>query len=116
MRAPLSVVFVALICLLMSCGGSGTSVQASPDSGKAVSQSAFGASWNTHCTGCNFTDNSAINQGTTLGDMYSGSYFSADIAVMDFLISRDLGEPSGLEGAGPECMYIWYDSDGDDFE
>jgi hypothetical protein len=116
MRAPLCVVSVALLCLLISCAGSGANLQASPDASKAVSQSAFGSSWNAHCTSCNFVDNYEVNQGTTLGDMHSGSDFGADIALMDALISWGLGEPSGLAGAGPECLYIWYDSEGDDFD
>lgn len=101
---------VAVVLLLMvSCGGNGTTTQALDGD-----VSLFGIAWNNNCAACSFTSNVDVTMMTTLEDMYSGDDFDSDIAVMDTLISLTLGEPSGLQGAAPEALYIYYDDLGDD--
>ncbi|GEM_PF-5405676 len=116
MRFIVCSVAVGLIALLVSCAGS--TVAPLSDSGKLVSETTFGASWNTHAATCNFDTNAGVVSTTTLGDMYGGSNFSGDIMLMNILISTDLGRPSGLSGAGIEALYLWYDNtgDGDDID
>lgn len=116
MRFIVCSVAVALIALLVSCGGS--TMTPLGDNGKVVSETAFGTSWNTHCATANFVSNAGVTSLTTLGSMYGGGDFAADINLMDVLISTDLGKPAGLTGAGFGALYVWYDGtgDGDDID
>lgn len=110
-------VFIAMLFVVFSFSCSSvTTTDFSASDVKQVSQSAFGISWNNHCTVNHFSTNWLVTANTTLGDMYSGSDFYFDIAEMDRLISRDLGEASGLAEATPLASYIFYDDEGDDVD
>ncbi|MBN2081319.1 hypothetical protein JW859_03830 [bacterium] len=111
MRARIVMLFVVLF-VLAGCS-SGVNSLIADSSAKRVSDAAFSAAWNNNCGNCSFEDNRAATLTTTLGDMYCGSDFSIDIERLDILISIELGEPSGLDGASETALYVWYDSDGD---
>jgi len=111
MRARLIMLFVALFALT-SCGG-GVNSLITDSSAKGVSDAAFSAAWNNNCGCCSFDDNYAATFFTTLGDMYNGSDFSMDIEHLDTLISSELGEPSGLDGATENALYVWFDGEGE---
>jgi hypothetical protein len=109
------IVVLVLICLIGFAGCAGSNISATNlQADKAASEVTFGSSWNSHCGSCNFATNAGVTLETTLGDMYNGSNFNFDIDLMDILISRDLGSPSGLHGAEIGALYIWYDDDADD--
>lgn len=109
------VVVLLLIGLIGFVGCAGSNISATNlQADKSASDVTFGSSWNAHCGSCNFDTNAGVTLETTLGDMYNGSDFGSDIGMMDFLISRDLGGPSGLHGADYNALYIWYDDDADD--
>ena len=117
MRSVVLLLAVSLIALAVSCSGSGVNGAQLDSALRQASESGFGASWNMHCDSCNFYEHPTDPHSTaTLGQLYFGSNFRADISSLDFFISFDLGEPSGLQGATPDCMYIWYDSSGDPIE
>ena len=108
MRLLVGTCFVVIFALLVSCSSGSFGNDSLM---RNTSETAFGASWNSHCSTYHFISKATINQGTTLGEMYLGSNFTYDIAQMDRAISADLGAPAGLTGAGPEALYIWYDDD-----
>ena len=109
MRARLVMLFVVLF-VLASCSGGVNSLIAD-STAKGVSDAAFSAAWNNNCAPCNFDDNQAATLTTTLGDLYNGPDFSMDIERLDILISNELGEPSGLDGASESALYVWFDGD-----
>jgi hypothetical protein len=76
----------------------------------------FGESWNLHCGDYGFDNNSGVSSDTTLGDMYNGSSFNADITMMDYLLHVDLGCVYTITNLAPEVLYIWYDDSGDDWD
>ena len=118
MRLSWYLAAVAIVVFMASCGAS-TSITDTSQSWRVVSESAFQASWNNHCESCSFeTFPTEPNSTATLGQIYHGSDFNNDVVSMDDLISSDLGESSGLDGAMPEDLCIWYDSsdDMDDLE
>ena len=108
MRLFAGICFVVIFALLVSCSSGSFGNDSLV---RNTSETAFGTSWNAHCSTYNFISKTTINQGTTLGEMYLGSNFSFDISQMNRVISADLGYPAGLTGAGPEALYIWYDDD-----
>jgi hypothetical protein len=112
MRVLVSICFVALIALFVSCsseaikGGSVSPVTSVPS---------FGSLWNQNCADCNFLSNSSVTSTSTLGSLYKGTDFKADIAKMHELIYGQIPMPVNvipLKFAGPEAIYIWWDEDG----
>lgn len=103
-------VCLAVVLLLVACSGADVL-------SKSVSDTmTFEESWNLHCADYSFDDNSAVTSATTLGDMYNGSSFNADITMMDYLLHVDLGCVYEMSNLAPELLYIWYDESGDDWD
>ena len=101
---------LAVMLLLVACSGANVLPK---NTSTALT---FGESWNLHCADYGFDNNSAVTPETTLGDMYNGTNFTADITMMDYLLHVDLGCVYEMTNLTPELTYIWYDDTGDDWE
>jgi hypothetical protein len=101
---------IAVVLMLVACSGANVLPKSASDT------MTFGESWNLHCGDYGFDDNSTVTPDTTLGDMYNGANFTADIMMMDYLLHVDLGCVYTMSNLTPETLYIWYDGSGDDWD
>ena len=106
-----NILVLCALLLFVSCSNSNSNSMLGDGGIDLGTGTEFGIAWNLYCATYNFDTNVNVTTVTTLGDMYNGSTFALDIAAMDQKISAELGEESGLEGAGFQALYIWFDDE-----